>query len=136
MMYCVSVVDALFGKRTLLEFPSPDGTARRIKVTERWLGDMAHQGKLHPAEGVLVIAHVIDPTALARLMVEPVDSTALWFARLWTIGRDLSLQEYERWRDPETGRLYSYLKSEKGATTLQLVERRRWEALRSMLKRF
>ena len=70
MMYCVSVVDALFGKRTLLEFPSPDGTARRIKVTERWLGDVAHQGKLHPAEGVLVIAHVIDPTALARLMVE------------------------------------------------------------------
>ncbi len=136
MMYCVSVVDALFGKRTLLELPSSDGTARRVKVTERWLGDMACQGKVHPVEGVLVIAHIIDPAAMGRLMFTPAGPTPLWFTRLWTIGRDLTLQEYQRWRDPETGRLYSYLRTEKGRTVIQLVERRRWEALRSMLKRF
>ncbi len=135
-MYCVSFVDALFGKRTILEFPSADGTARRVRVTERWLEDMAQDGHAHPGEGVLVIARIIDPAALSRLMLEPVGCTACWFARLWMIGRDLTLQEYQRWHDPETGILYSYLRTEQGRTTLQLVERRRWEALKTMLMRF
>ena len=135
MKYCAGLVDALFGKRIALHVPGQDGTTQNVNVTERWLSDRERQSKTGPAEGSAVIAHIIDPEALARFVTDA-GASVMWFARIWTIGRDLSMQEYQRWRDPETGGLYTYLKREGGSSSIVFVERQRWEALQAMLRLF
>lgn len=52
MTYSTGLWDRLFGKRAELGGPVPDGTTRRVSVTEAWLDKAVAEGKITPSDQV------------------------------------------------------------------------------------
>jgi hypothetical protein len=112
----LGLFDRLFGRKTTLEVPLPDGGSRTIRVTERWLKEMVRLGKISPVGGQRITTHILDPRAgMGALLGLPDEEVAtlgqstaseIYRVEQWVVGEDVPAELYNRFRDPETGDLY------------------------------
>lgn len=121
MQTSIGFFDALFGKRTSLELPMPDGTTKTVQVTEKWLREMERQGKLKPVGGNAITVHTIITKAGHR------DDKTLFSqgTEYWIVGQDIQPEEYERFKDEE-GDIYAFVLPGDGGSRIVCVDKRMW----------
>lgn len=134
--------DFLFGKKITIDIPFPDGTIRKVQVTEKWFQKMQRQGKITPMSGLTVKVNVLDPMGGIDLNAMK-DSSKLWDAVMepkehyqietWTIGKNISQEQYQRFVDPETQELYVLTNYENGKSSRRLVLRSFWQQGKQMM---
>lgn len=143
MRTSVGIWDAIFGKRLTTLLPTPNGGFKRVRVTERWLAEMERQGRAKPVGGQTVNVHILDALAgLSDLMglspedardVGLPDAPDLYRVEEWIIGRDISAEQYDELKDPETGELFALIENKDGERRPFLLRREHWiEAKREM----
>jgi len=136
--------DRLFGKKTTIQLPKPDGSVREVKVTVRWFEEMERLGKVSPVDGQTVKAHILDPQAglgqalgLAEEELEELEmSNAVETYRVeeWTIGNEISAEQYRDFRDPGTRDLYVLIVYKAGKPSTHLLRREIWIQARTAME--
>lgn len=136
--------DRLFGKKATVRLPQADGSVREVEVTVRWLKEMERLGKMTPAGGQAVRAHILDPQAglgqalgLGDEEIEKLGmSSAVEMYRVeeWTVGREVSAEQYRAFCDPGTRDIYVLLAYEAGKPTVHLVRKEIWIQTRAAME--
>jgi hypothetical protein len=137
MKTSVGIWDALFGERVALEIPLPDGTIRKMQVTVKWFREMQRQGMITPIPGSTVKVNILDPLGgidpnatkdpselLLAAIMEP---RAHYRVETWIIGKDISLEQYQQFVDPETQELYVNTVYENFKPNRHLCSRALWQ---------
>lgn len=142
MRTSVGFWDSLFGKRITLELPSPDGTVRKVQVTEKWFQEMQRQGKVSPITGTTVKVNVLDPMggtdlsnldAPSKLFEAVMEPKQEHLVETWTVGKEISHDQYQRFVDPQTQELYVLIKYDKGKRSRHTVPRSLWNQAKQMM---
>ena len=63
----MGLFDRLFGEKAVVELPQPDGSVRKVKVSVRWLDEMARLGKIKAAGGQKNRAHILELDLTSRV---------------------------------------------------------------------
>jgi len=110
MEFSLGFLDAIFGKRVILEFSNPEGV-RKVSVTEKWFKEMKHKGHISPISTVRV--HVLNLTRIDVMK--------------WVIGKDVSQEDLEKFRDTSSNDLYAITHFEDGKPVINLMKKVLWE---------
>lgn len=139
----IGFFDRLFGKKATIQLPKPDGSVRKVKVTVRWLEEMERLGKISPVGGQTVKVHILDPEAGLGQALGLADeelkelgmSKAVETYRVeeWTIGKEISAEQYRDFCDPGTRDLYVLLAYEAGKPSTHVVRREIWIQARTAM---
>ena len=132
MFGSVGLWDMLFGKRIPLTLP--DGSARN--VTEKWLQVMEASGKIaRIPDSEIVRVHVLDPgSALLQLMQEPTsDPPSHYREETWRVGKDVSQETVDRFRDPVSRDLYVVIHNDGSKCRAVVTKREVWESAREAM---
>lgn len=134
MRYAVSLFDAIFGRKVVVEIPNPAGGVRKITVTAKWVEKMEREGKLSPADKRYVQVHILDPEAAMTELLEGREGSDESDHRVehWVIGENISVAQYEKFVDPKTKGLYAVTRYADGKRTISLVQRDLWFTVRGV----
>lgn len=144
MKTTIGLWDALFGERVRVEIPSPIGGIRTVEVTKKWLEKMEGEGKMKPISSDTVKVNILDATGgvsfdqfdepedFLNALAQPKDPYRIEY---WTIGKQVSKQDYEVYCDRETKELFALRKFENGKPCTHFVSRHLWELGRKAMKR-
>lgn len=120
MKFSVGIFDDLFGKKVELEIPDKDGNIIKRTVTKKWLEKMQATGKIKINNDVVRV-HMSDPMRADPYIVE------------WAVGKDVSQEAVDRYRDKETGDLYVLIAYVEGERKTMIVTKEYWG---NVLKKF
>ncbi len=120
MRFSTGLLDYLFGEKVTVEVPGDDGQVIRRRVTRKWLAKMEQDGKARRIEGDVVrVQHL---------------ATDGYQVEHWVVGRDVSADDVQRFRDPKTGEMYAMSMFEDGKPTTYLLSKDKWESAKSHLQ--
>ena len=136
MKTSVGFWDAMFGERVTLEIPKPNGRVKKVKVTKKWMKKMECEGKVKQMPPTTVKVNILDP--MGGLTFDQFDDPAEFMDALgelrdehcieyWSIGDQVSQEEYEKFLDPKTKELYAIRKYEDGNPSTFLFQKDLWE---------
>lgn len=120
MKTSVSFWDALFGERVTLEIPSSNGGVKKVEVTKKWMEKMECERKMKKVSSPTVKVNILDPYG-DRI-------------EYWTIGEDMSKEQYEKFLDSKTKELYAITKYEDGKPSIFLIQRTLWVQARDAMR--
>ncbi len=116
--YFLNPLDELFGERVELEIPGPGGITKR-SVTKKWLAQMQAEGKIAKvANRPLIQVHMLHLMHGYRV-------------ETWEIGKDVSADIVERFRDAEKHALYAITLSKSGEPERHVIPKSAWEDLKA-----
>src|ERR1051326_3698236 len=117
--FSVGFFDSLFGEKLTIELPRADGTLGKRTVTKKWFEQMQREEKIRELTQPAVRAHILSPAG--------------YRIQHWVIGQDIDDQQYERFRDPDTGELYVLLSFEAGEQRQHVLVRGLWEEAKAKM---
>lgn len=142
MRTSVGLWDSLFGKKLTIAIPRPNGTIRKVKITQKWFHEMQRQGKITPMPASTVKVNVLDPMGgidlnatkdPSEILDAVMQPTEFHQVETWTIGKDISQEQYQRFVDPDTQELYVLTTYENGQPSSHLVPRSLWQHGKQMM---
>jgi hypothetical protein len=111
--FAVGFLDSLFGEKLRIDLPGPNGAVRERTVTKKWFKKMQREQKIREVTEPVARAHVLSPAG--------------YRIQHWVIGREIDRQQWERFRDADTGDLYVLLSFEAGEPRQHVLARQLWE---------
>lgn len=120
MQFSTGLFDFLFGEKVTIEVPGKDGKILRRKVTRAWLERMEREGKARKTQEDVVRVHHL--------------ATHGYEVEHWVVGRDVSVDDCERFRDPDTQELYAMSMFEDGQPKMYLLNKDKWEIAKARLQ--
>ena len=105
--------DAVFGKKVTISLPMTDDTKKSIRATKRWIAEMECLGKISQT----VKVHILDPMGN---LGNP------YRVEKYTIGNDVSRDQYEESKDRETGELFAMISMKHGVRQSFFLPRAIW----------
>jgi len=111
MKFSLGILDAIFGKKVIIEVPISDGTRANVRVTQKWMEKMKQEGRITEPPSVNV--RMMNFTAIEDLT--------------WIIGQDITQEDFEKFRDPFTGKIHTMLHYENGEPITSLMPKDFWE---------
>jgi hypothetical protein len=139
----MGLFDRLFGKKANIALPKPDGSVRQATVTVRWLREMERLGKISPVGAQTVKVHILDPQAglgqalgLPDAQLQELGmSTAVEIHRVeeWTIGKEISAEQYKKVHDLGTRDVYVMLVYDAGKPSTHFVRKDIWTHARKAM---
>ncbi|MCU0784932.1 MAG: hypothetical protein MUF81_12995 [Verrucomicrobia bacterium] len=140
MKTSVGLWDALFGVRITIEHPSPNGGVKKVQVTKKWFDQMQRERKIKPVSGPMVPVNILDSSGGLdpKQFDDPTDyldalaKRGDYFVEFWTVGVEVSEEQYRKFLDPDTQELYALKRHQDGAPNTYLVRRDLWEDVRKV----
>lgn len=117
--FAVGFLDSLFGEKLTIELPGPNGTILKRKVTKRWFEQMEREQKIREVTESVVRAHVLSPFG--------------YKIQHWVIGRDIDVEQCERFRDPDTGDVHVLTFFEAGEEKQTVLQKQVWEQAKARM---
>jgi len=143
MRTSIGLWDSFFGRKITIELPMADGTVKRIRVTERWLAEMKRQGMMKPVESQKVTVHILDAAGglaeelgLSRGEASEYglpDAPSVYRVEEWTVGRDISPDQYAKLKDAQTGELFALISLKDGERRPFCLPRNQWLAAKNAM---
>lgn len=121
----VGISDRLFGKWVKMQLPQPDGSIKEVPVTEKWLAKMQGEKKMSQVAQVHIWDVRCGMSAMDFLMEGPGDPFRI---EQWTIGKQISQTQYDRFRD-KNGDLYVSVNYKEGEPEQILLSKPAWDEL-------
>jgi hypothetical protein len=131
MSFRVGFWDMLFGKRIEMEVPLPDGTIKKVLVTEKWFQEQKRAGRITPVDGIVVRLHILDSTIddIEKFMMEMEVPQDKYRLELLKVGKDISVEQFEKAKQAD-GDLYGFARYENNAKVVTFVTKQQWEAIK------
>jgi hypothetical protein len=120
MKFSSDLWDALFGKKVIMEIPSPTGKIIKRKVSKKWLEKMKDEGQVKEIKDAMIRVH----------MINPVSGISVGY---WTIGKDIDEATVNEFRDPETGDLYALTSFKNGEPKISVLRKDLWEKSKKLM---
>ncbi len=103
MKYYVGIWDYFFGETIELELHKGE---KRI-VSKKWFEQNKSEGLVQKIDKDLVKVHILDPFApLENLIHNSEEEISHYRIEYWEIGKDISNELIDEYRDDETGEIY------------------------------
>ena len=111
---------SLFGKKVVLHGRDEGGKPFDVTVPEERFDEWKREGHLKKVE--MVEVHVQDPVR------------GDYIAR-WEVGKDISVETVEKFKDPATDSLYAVIVYEAGEPQTSLVQHAKWSEIKLAVER-
>lgn len=129
----VNLWDALFGEKMIIEVPLPNGKFKKVEVTKKWFEEMRKEKKINEIQDTVVKINILDPLGHMQKIKDPVqlmealeEETSDHRIEYWRIGKEITIQQYEKFHDKKTDALYAFVKYENGKPTTTLTNKDLW----------
>jgi len=120
MRFSTGLFDYFFGERVTVEVPNDDGKIIRRSVTRQWLEKMEAEGTIRELGEVVRVHHL----AVDGYVVEP-----------WIVGRDVSIEDVQRFRDAVTHEMYVMSLFKNGEIVTYFLTKDKWEIFKVQLEK-